>query len=239
MRLQAGRGFASPGPSSVIASVFEAAEAMDRAVLELLDQLASKKPSPAAGAVAALSLAQGAALGLKAVRVSLTSRADGPEKSRLLTAEAALVRVIEQAIPKFDEDVQAVQALMTHFKTRRHHRRGSAGPHPTQGALDDAMRVPMSILSLAGEGLAALESVTTITKRALTCESGASAKLMWAAAEISHSVLLNNAVWLEEHRDWSSTLARADHARTAAKSCYETVDTVVKTDLEDQSPNRI
>ncbi len=78
---------------------------MEKAIRDLIDEFASRAPSPAAGAAAALSLTHGAALGLKAVRLALTPHADAHVRDLLTAAEDELLEVVAQGIPKFDEIV--------------------------------------------------------------------------------------------------------------------------------------
>lgn len=204
---------------------------MDNGLRDLLDELASKTPAPAAGAVAALSLTQGAAIGLKAVRVTLESRrTETSEKTLLIAAESALIRVIDEGIPKFDEDCRAVRALVARFNAPQDSARNDTS---TARPIDDAMLVPMSILSLARDGLLAMSTVAAITKKALICESGASANLMWAAANTCHSILLSNAVWLGGERDWSELVTSAAEARDQALQSYQTIANFMRTTLGD------
>jgi hypothetical protein len=146
---------------------------MESAIRDLVNEFSARTPTPAAGA---LSLSQGAALGVKVVRFAWTGRAGAEVKASLPAAEDELLRVVEGALPKFEEDCRAVRALVSHFRASREGRR------PEDVELDDAILVPSGLLSLASEGLAALERVIGIVKRALLCEAGASASLVWTAA---------------------------------------------------------
>jgi formiminotetrahydrofolate cyclodeaminase len=194
---------------------------MESAIRDLINEFSARAPTPAAGAAAALSLSQGAALGVKVVRYAWSGRAGAEVKASSRAAEDELLRVAEGALPKFEEDCRAVRALVSHFRASRDGRR------PEDVDLDDAILVPSGLLSLASEGLAALERVIGIVKRALLCEAGASASLMWTAAEVSYWIVRNNAAWLGGDEKWSGTLDSAVAARRAARTSYEAVCSVV------------
>ena len=201
--------------------------AIDRPIRQWLDDLASRAPTPAVGSAAALSLSQGAALALKVVRFTNVRHRDANVRASLAETEDFFERLLAQASLKIEEDSLAVRALIDHFTASRKQPAQPSRNRWTESTLDDAMHVPLAILSLSADGIAALKSVIGNVNKTVLCEAGGSASLMWAAAEISHWIVCNNGAWLSGYRDWGEVLAAAREHVDAARRSHESVCLVV------------
>jgi formiminotetrahydrofolate cyclodeaminase len=207
---------------------------MQKAVTDLIHEFGAVALTPAAGAAAALSLSQGAALGLKAIRISM--KRDPNANRSFASAEEELLSISRQGVLKFDEDCRAVQGLMAAPGVRGdddepRSRRKSLAIH-------GAMRVPSEILGLSGEGLRILAGVVGNVRKSLICEIGAGASLMWAAAQTSCWILHNNAAWLGTPKERSDALKEADRAMETSKRLYGAVSVAVNAALAKRSDTR-
>ena len=178
---------------------------MDLRIEELLEGLSAPRPTPAGGAAAALALAQGAALGLKVVRIS------GRKERRLPLddTEETLSRLLERAVSLFDADCRAVDG-----------RRESVEP---------LIRVPLDVLTLSRELLERLEAVLPDVKRSVVSDAAAAASLARAAVEISYWNVRNNVSWGTEPGRWRKELGAAEEHRIAAHRAFDAI-----TDYVDQ-----
>ncbi|MGH9318389.1 MAG: cyclodeaminase/cyclohydrolase family protein [Vicinamibacteria bacterium] len=196
---------------------------MERAIQDLVEQFAARAATPAGGAAAVLSLALGAAVGLKVVRFTLTPGLESEGRAVLTAAERELLRVVGEGLPKFEEDCRAVRGLLAYAKAARKPRGTAIERDLDRTALQEAMQVPLESLSLARDGIGAVEGVMGMIKPVLISDAAAAASLMWSAAEISHWNLWNNAGWLTKPRQWAELLERADAIKVAARDSYEAV----------------
>ncbi len=199
---------------------------MDEPLHEWIAALASATPAPAAGSAAALSLSQGAALGVMAVRFAQSRHSDAERQSALAASRQVLERVAASGLSKIEEDCRAVTAMVAYFKSAR-----ASTPAPSS-MLDEAMDVPFSILSLSLEGLVALDNVIELVNATVLCEAGTSASSMWTAAQSSYWIVSNNAAWLRARKDWSGTVEEARAMRASALRSYESTCRVVSTGVE-------
>lgn len=174
---------------------------------EILRGLSAPTPAPAGGAAAGIALAQSAALGLKVVRISRK----GSERGSLDEAERELTRLFERAVPKYEEDCEAVRALLALPA-------GARG-----GAIERSIRVPLEVLALARKTLERLEAVADDAKTTLVADVFAAASLARASAEISRFNVRNNASWDREPDRWRGTLERADEDLAAAARAFEAI----------------
>lgn len=203
-------------------------KAADWTSVDVIDGLAARAPTPAAGSAAALTLGHGAALGVKVVRVTLATSNEARVNRLLTAAEDDLLRISKEALPKFDEDVRAVESVISRLKASQRRLANPATETPTRDTSERVVRVPLSILSLAKDGLTTLQAVVRVVKETLICDAGASASLMWAAAEISQSLVEYNVHWLDDGFDWDADLhtTRGQHAE--ARRCYDRISQVVR-----------
>jgi formiminotetrahydrofolate cyclodeaminase len=161
-----------------------------RPVAAYLDALASAEPVPAAGSAAALTIAQGAALCAKVVRLSagrLPAEGAGELISRAERAAAAAAALI-------DSDAAAYLDVLA--ATRR-------GEDPA-AALSAASDAPMRMVELAAEVAEVAAGLTATAKPALRGDARSAGLLAQAGARAAATLIGVN---LAGTADWRKAMA--------------------------------
>jgi formiminotetrahydrofolate cyclodeaminase len=189
----------------------------ERTVREFCAELASGAPVPGGGAVAALTGALAAALAAMALNYTVGRRRFERVEAemRALLARAETIRA--ELLDLVERDAEAYQAVVdAQARPRDVPEQAAARERAVQGALADAVRVPLRAAVLAADVLALCEPIAERGNQRLISDVGVAALLADAALQAAG---LNVRVNLAELRDAAlESESRAALARLTASA---------------------
>lgn len=145
------------------------------ALTAIVDRMASAQPTPAGGAAAAISIAHGAALLCKAVRVGTRRDPSPPELADRLESLA------RRATDFFRADCAAFEAVLS--------ARRQSDPPRLDAAWAHATRVPLDLAALATEALSEVAPAREHAPRSMEADIEAARRLL----EVGLAISLENA----------------------------------------------
>lgn len=185
----------------------------DMTVDHFLDRVSSDAPSPGGGAVAAVVVAQAAALAAMAGRFSLGRQgSDAVSASELV---AAADRLRETATPLADEDASAYEGFLRAVRMPR-----DPDPAARSRAIADATviaaQVPLATAEAAADVVRIAEELVKGGNPNLRGDAAAAALLAAAAAATAAIMVVENHAKRPEHPHVTRALKAAADARTGA-----------------------
>lgn len=139
----------------------------DLALRRLLDDTAARTPVPGGGAVAAMTLAQGAALGRMVIAFSVGRKAFASHADLHAESESILGRSQSEALRLADEDAAQYAVLNSLYALDRDDPKRVAG---WADAVEGALSPPLAMMSLATAQIACLEQLVGRTSRMLASD---------------------------------------------------------------------
>lgn len=154
-------------------------------LVDFVEQVAAKTPTPGGGSVSAAVSAMGAALGIMAARFS-KSEEIGEPTSRLEEIKSELTRLVDADAEAYDL-VHAARGLPKDTDEEKARRADAI-----QNALGEAAQVPLKGMQLAVEALEALKGMAPHVSKYLISDLGTAAALLEAGMKgCEMNVLIN------------------------------------------------
>ncbi len=150
-----------------------------------IDALAQRRPTPGGGAAAAMTAAQGCALGAMAARYTT-----GPRWAACTTEAEALAEHLhsaaQRALALAADDARCYQAL------RQAHKDPASSPDTLAAAAAACAAVPATTITLCADAAQALAAFTPRCNPHLLADAHAALALLHGAAEAAWHILLCN-----------------------------------------------
>jgi glutamate formiminotransferase/formiminotetrahydrofolate cyclodeaminase len=153
-------------------------------VSDFLDALASDRPTPGGGSVAAVAAAAGAALVAMVGRLTIgkTKYEAADERMRAVVEEADRARA--ELLPMADRDAEAFDAVMAAYKLPKESEEEKATRSPAiRRALLGAAELPLGVARRAVQLLELAREVTETGNSTAASDGATAAQLLYAAAQ--------------------------------------------------------
>lgn len=183
----------------------------DMKVSEYLDILASNEPAPGGGSVAALSAAQGAALGIMVTELSIGRKKYQEHTEALVTARNQLVTMAQAFTEDIDRDTEAYQGVSAAMKLPKETpEQVTQRSQAIQQATLAATLVPLSVLKRCGEALVQISSLIGISNVNAVSDLGTGAAMLRGAAQGAWLNVLINISGLKDQEKVDALYAEAE-----------------------------
>ena len=183
----------------------------EKGLVEFLDALADRSPTPGGGSAAALTGALGAALGLMALRFSKLEDSS-PFESRLEQIRARMTRLIDEDAAAYEQVSQAYKLPKSTDAEKQ------ARTRAIQDASRSAAQAPLEGMRQAVDGLTVVKALAPQCNKNLITDLASSVILLHAAGIMFGLNVDINVAALKEPRDLGGESSRLRAALGALKS---------------------